>query len=94
MPLSNLSAISSGNRSVSIRLLSRIADLLNCSVSDFFEEQGASPVFKDPCLSREIARIEELNPMGRDKTWVHRVMLARRNHAARLKRPGASHGKK
>ena len=94
MPLSNLSAINSGSRSVSIRLLSRIAELLNCSAPELFEESESSGIFRQLGLDQEIARIEMSNPMGTDKAWVHRLMLANRDHYARVREPEICYGKK
>lgn len=81
MPLSNLSAIASGRRSVSISLLSRIAKLLNCCVSELFEEKSiATEIYQDEDSNREVLRIAEENYPGIEKGWVHRVMLAHHNH--------------
>ena len=86
IPLSNLSAINSGSRSVSLRLLARIAKLLNSSVADLLDEPAGSVAFKTPGLGRVVTRIEGENPFGTDKAWVHRVMLAQRGHYGRVVR--------
>jgi transcriptional regulator with XRE-family HTH domain len=95
IPLSNLSAINSGSRSVSLRLLGRIAKLLNCRVADLMDEPEDSLAFGSPGLDRTITQIEDENPLGTDKAWVHRVMLARRGHYGRvIKEKESRYGKK
>ena len=65
MPLSNLSAIASGQRSVSIQLLSRIAKLLNCRVSELFVEKVITDViYRNDDANREILKIAEQNYPG------------------------------
>jgi len=59
IPLSNLSAINSGSRSVSLRLLGRIANLLGCEVADLFDESEAVTVFRSPGVDRAVTRMEE-----------------------------------
>ncbi len=89
MPLSNLSAISSGRRSVSVRLLSRIAGLLHCGVSELFEEEMPDLfVYRNANLNKEILRVETENYIGREKGWVHRVMLAHQNHYNKVRFKG------
>lgn len=81
MPLSNLSAIASGRRSVSLGLLSRIAELLKCQVSELFEKTPeAKGIYRDESMNEEILKIAEQNYSGIEKGWVHRVMFAHHNH--------------
>jgi len=84
IPLSNLSAINSGSRSVSLRLLGRIANLLGCEVADLFDESEAVTVFRSPGVDRAVTRVEEGSCFGADKAWVHRIMLARQEHYGRV----------
>lgn len=84
IPLSNLSAINSGSRTVSLRLIARIAKLLDCSVSDLLDEQSDAVAFRDAGLDQRVAQIEEKNSFGADKAWVHRIMLARQSHYGRV----------
>ena len=80
MPFSNLSAIAAGRRNVSIRLLGRIAGLLNCSISELFEEEGRKPVFRSERLDQALLEIEEANPFGIEKGWIHRLTLTQQKH--------------
>jgi len=89
MPLSNLSAVASGRRSVSLRLLNRIAGILGCSVPELFEKKKSVGVFKDPELNKRIFLLEHANYLGRDKTWVHHLMLAQRTHYGRASLEGS-----
>lgn len=91
MPLSNLSAIASGSRSVSLRCLAKIAGVLGCAVPELFGERSPGfQAFENVDLNRKIREMEERNYMGRDKQWVHRVMLAWRVHYGRVRRAGGS----
>lgn len=93
MPLSNLSAISSGRRSVSVRLLSRIAGLLSCGVSELFEDDpGPDSVLKKGPLAQALREIEAANPLGIEKGWTHRLSLIRERHFKSVREPDASYG--
>lgn len=92
MPLSNLSAIASGRRSVSVQLLSRIAGLLNCGVSELFEEVGVDPVFKDKRMTQALRELENANPLGIDKGWTHRLTFAQQKHFKGIRDGGVPYG--
>lgn len=81
MSLSNLSAIASGRRSVSLALLGRIAQLLHCHVSELFEEKVPKvTVYQDEDLNKAILRVAEKSYENYEKGWVPRLMLAYQNH--------------
>ena len=89
MPLSNLSAIASGRRSVSIGLLSRIAGILNCSVAELFESEKVGGAFKDPGINRIIQQLESENYLGQDKGWTHRLTFTQQKHFNMVRDGGA-----
>jgi transcriptional regulator with XRE-family HTH domain len=94
MPLSNLSAVASGRRSVSLGLLSRIARILGCTIPELFEETGTGQpsAFKSDPLGRAVRQIEEANPLGIEKGWTHRLALAWERHFKAVREAGASYG--
>ena len=90
MPLSNLSAIASGRRSVSVPFLSKIAGLLHCRVSELFDEESMEPAaYRRADLNRAILRVESENYFGREKGWTHRLMLAQRRHYSQVRLKGS-----
>ena len=92
MPLSNLSAVASGRRSISLGLLQRIADVLSCAVPDLFDEREIPRVFKDIELNRRISQIEQANYMGCDKGWTHRLTFSQQKHFQTVRDGGAPYG--
>ncbi|MBI4711061.1 MAG: hypothetical protein HY767_01150, partial [Candidatus Omnitrophica bacterium] len=92
MPLSNLSAVASGRRSVSLGLLKRIANVLSCDVPELFEAQKNKGAFKDPELNESILRIERENYMGSDKGWTHRLTFTQQKHFKIVCDGGVSYG--
>jgi transcriptional regulator with XRE-family HTH domain len=93
MPLSNLSAISSGRRGVSVRLLSRIADFLGCGVSELFEEEAPGfAVYRSAGSNQEILRIEMENYIGCEKGWTHRLTFSQQKHFKTVRDKGVSYG--
>jgi transcriptional regulator with XRE-family HTH domain len=82
MPRSNMSAIASGARGVSLKVLIKIGRILGCGIDELID-QGAQEniqVFKDKKVNGIIKVIEDENYSGMDKTWVNRLMLAQRKH--------------
>ena len=79
---SNLSAMDAGRRSVSLRALGRIADVLGCSPSELLErDRGAErPVFRSARLNARLAERDAALIDGTDRTWVHTVWLAWQRH--------------
>ena len=85
--LSNLSAMDSGSRPVSLRQLSRIARFLHCGVGDLIlSSEEEKPLFHEKALNRAVDRIEALSEDGTDKSWVPKVTLAVNRHYAKVKK--------
>lgn len=80
MPLSNLSAINAGYRSVSLPLLTRIAKRLGCTVPELFEEEKPASAFRNVRLEQAVRQLEASNPFGIEKGWVHRLNFALERH--------------
>ena len=87
-PRSNISAIASGARGVSLKVLQKISRVLDCSLDELVLPGKYDSVFKDKKVQSLLDVIESQNYDGIDKTWVDRVMLAQKVHyiAARRKR--------
>ena len=79
---SNLSAMDAGTRSVSLRALARIAQILDCSPGDLLEAGGAAQtsVFRQSRLNRRLEARERAHPDGTEKGWVHTTLLAWQRH--------------
>ena len=79
---SNISAMDAGRRSVSLQLLSRIAEFLGCSPTDLIEVRSSHK--KEPFRNRELLqRLEQRAfdiPEGSERGWVHRVLLTWQRH--------------
>jgi len=77
---SNMSAIASGSRGVSLKTLKRIGRILDCSIDELIEPEKRAPVFKNKKSKSVLDRIEKANYDGIDKSWVDRLMFAQRTH--------------
>ena len=79
---SNLSAMDAGKRSVSIRMLARLARSLDCSPVELLEvrSEADAPVFRQPLLNQRLAEREAATPDGSDRTAVHRLLWAWQRH--------------
>ena len=79
---SNLSAIDSGNRPVSLRLLSRIAECLDCGLGDLLEiTWGAQKdPFDRPDLALRLKMRDVGTADGSERLWVHNVILSWQRH--------------
>ena len=77
---SNMSAIASSARGVSIKLLKEISYILGCDVGELILPEKRPPVFKDKKTQLLLASIERNNYDGIDKTWVDRVMFVQYMH--------------
>ena len=86
MSRSNMSAIASGARGVSLKALHRISDILDCSVEELFLPKESRPVFKDKKTQALLNAVEGQNYDGIDKTWVDNVMLAQKTHYGSINR--------
>ena len=85
---SNLSAMDAGKRSISMRALARIAELLGCSPIDLLEHNPMAhrPLFRQRQLNGRLAERDLGTPDGAEKGWVHDVQLAWRRHYRNRKR--------
>ena len=79
---SNLSAMDAGRRSVSLRALGRIADVLGCSPSELLERDSSAehPMFRPSRLNARLAERDAALVDGAERTWVHTVLLAWQRH--------------
>lgn len=77
---SNMSAIASGARGVSLKVLKKICLILDCDMDELILQKAHAPVFQDKKTQELLEFIEESNYDGIDKTWVNRVMLAQQRH--------------
>ena len=75
---SNLSAMDAGRRSISMRTLARISEVLGCSPADLLHVgvQSRTPLFRKPQLNARLAERDLGTPDGAEKGWVHSVQLA------------------
>ncbi len=86
MPRSNMSAIASGARGVSIKVLLKISRILDCSMDELILPQKHSLVFKDKGAQSLLKIVESQNYDGIDKSWVDRIMLAQKMHYGAVNR--------
>lgn len=86
MPRSNMSAIASGARGVSLKVLVKIGDILGCGIDELIDQRTHVRAYKDDMLNRMIKAIEDENYNGIDKTWVNRLMVAQRRHYGSIDR--------
>jgi len=86
---SNVSAMDAGRRTVSLRVLARVARCLECSVGDLLEETSEveRPVFRNRVLAQRLAAREASVPDGTERGWVHAAMLAWQRHAGFQRHP-------
>ena len=79
---SNLSAMDAGRRSVSLRALGRIADVLGCSPSELLERDSSAerPVFRLASLNVRLGARDTALVDGAERAWVHAVSLAWQRH--------------
>jgi transcriptional regulator with XRE-family HTH domain len=83
---SNMSAIASANRGVSLSVLRQMADLLDCSLDELTAGSKAPAVFRNKAATLRIQEIQNKNFNGMDKTWVNHVMLAHIRHYGAARR--------
>ncbi|MBI2871463.1 MAG: helix-turn-helix transcriptional regulator [Candidatus Omnitrophica bacterium] len=79
---SNVSAMDSGKRSVSLHALAKLAAFLGVSPSDLLENvpAEAGSLSKQPELLGRVRARDLDSPDGAEKTWVHRTLLAWQRH--------------
>ena len=79
---SNVSAMDAGHRSVSVRALARLSQVLGCGPADLLEMIGdrEPPVFPRSALNQRLRKRDEGTPDGLEKAWVHTTTLAWQRH--------------
>jgi DNA-binding Xre family transcriptional regulator len=79
---SNLSAADAGRRALSLKALSRIADVLACTPGELVEraEAAAHPVFRPARVNARLAARDAALADGAERAWVHAVALAWQRH--------------
>jgi len=82
---SNMSAMASGTRGVSLKVLKKISRILDCSIDELILPADI-PVFKSQRMQFVLDEIQRRNYDGIDKTWVNRLMLAQVKHYKNAKR--------
>ena len=82
---SNLSLTDAGKRQPSLRLLTRLADALDCSPGELLTTTPSAepPVFCRADLNAAL-RVRARVPDGTDRSWTHTVLLAWQRHQRRL----------
>ncbi|NQT06698.1 MAG: helix-turn-helix transcriptional regulator [Candidatus Omnitrophica bacterium] len=83
---SNMSAIASGKRGVSLKVLYKISCMLDCTIDELILPKEYPPVFKNKKAQSLLKVVESQNYDGIDRTWVNRVMLAQQRHYGALRK--------
>gem|GEM_PF-2376034 len=86
---SNLSALDAGRRSISLKMLARLCEILSCSPGDLLEGTWVAedfPLFRKAALNRKLSEREMTTVEGAEKGWVHAALLAWQRHHLSLKR--------
>ena len=77
---SNMSAIASGGRGVSLYILKKISHILDCSLDELIASNEHPRIFRNKKLQEMLHTIEQKNTDGIDKTWVSNIMIASSQH--------------
>lgn len=79
-----------GTRSVSLKALARLAEVLACSPADLLEAKRGSeaPVFRHARVNAHLQERDLGTPDGIEKEWVHAAQLAWRRHYRTADRRG------
>lgn len=80
MHRANISAIAAGARGVSLNILKKISRIIDCSLDELVFSDEQPRIFKDRKVQAALRAIEQKNKDGTDKTWVHKIMIAYRQH--------------
>ena len=86
MHRSNMSAIASGARGVSLDILKKISRILDSSLDELIFTGNSPSIFRDRNTQNMLDVIERKNHDGADKTWVNRVIIAHHRHYKHAKR--------
>jgi transcriptional regulator with XRE-family HTH domain len=76
----NMSAIASGSRGTSLKMLKKIVNILDMGLDELVNPEECRPVFKNRKAEAALDNMEKINYDGLDKTWVNKVMLAQNAH--------------
>ncbi len=76
----NMSAIASGTRGASLKMLNKISSILDMDLDELVNPQEGLCVFKNRKAETALHYVEKINYDGADKTWVDHVMLAQKIH--------------
>ena len=77
---SNMSAIASGARGASLKMLNKVCRILDISLDELVKAEERHFIFNTGKLEAALDNIEKSNYDGIDKSWVDRVMLAQKAH--------------
>jgi len=83
---SNMSAIASGSRGVSLDVLKKICYILDCGLDEIVFPAREPVVFKNKMIQAKLDSLERVNYDGIDKTWVNKVILASWGHFKQAKK--------
>ena len=85
---SNLSAMDAGRRSISMRTLVRLSQVLGCSPTDLIEvsAKARGPLFRQQRLNARLAARDLGTLDGAENGWVHAAQLAWRRLFGRTPR--------
>ena len=86
---SNISAMDAGRRSVSLRALAKLGQLIGCSPSELLDvvRDVEPPPFSETRLNERLAERDRRAEDGQEKGWVHAVQLAWLRHYRRQRPP-------
>ena len=83
---SNMSAIASGSRGISLDMLTKMSSILDCSIDELVTARKEPAVFLNKKMQIELDLVEKANHDGAEKTWVNMIMLAGLNHYMKAKK--------
>ncbi|MBI2093884.1 MAG: XRE family transcriptional regulator [Candidatus Omnitrophica bacterium] len=79
---SNISAMDAGRRSVSLRTLARLSEVLGCSPGELLEmnKEQEHPLFRQAKLNQRLIERDQRAVDGLERGWVNAVQLAWLRH--------------
>ena len=77
---SNMSAIASGARGISLHVLKKITRILDCSLDELIMSTEHPQIYKNEKMQAMLRAIEQKNADGTDKSWVSTIMFAGSQH--------------
>lgn len=78
----NVSAMDAGRRAVSLRMLARLARVLDCGPGELLEssDEPAKALWRQRTLRERLRARERNTPDGAERGWVHGALLAWQRH--------------